>query len=404
MTALQVLNFNSNYTIDPAEIAADQQPPVAKFPKVTNLVGSDTLVPASQSNQLPFTVDIGTAFDAKLDPRIPHRGLSTQSLLTQITSIVDQNVKDKIFFDVIPLAATDYNISVNGDDKFISFDMMLASPYDNPDTTHGGGTYYIIHMQAFQNGQLHPPFFMEVDFAHTNSTAVTLKFAYRNDNNAATTGIEIGRFSMPRDIWFHLAFELMPSPLGSSPGRIKVWLNRESIVDWSGNWGHAVGNPNPFTGTTVTPAIQIDLGCYRRRQPTTQTALFSNFKYGTTLSDIDLGVTQIGQRPRRIPIKHLREILKAQGSSWATELADTVEAIKPKAPKLRKVVDEVIEEIPERIADPIDWGAVTASLQAAQAATRATASLKHAEAALRAIRAVRDDDEEIEEVFLLFFG
>jgi hypothetical protein len=97
---------------------------------------------------------------------------------------------------------------------------------------------------------------------------------------------------------------------------------------------------------------------------------------------------------RRITVERLREILKEQGSPWAKELADTVEATPlPKTPKLRKITEQVFEEIPKRIADPVDWHSINLSLQAAQAASRATLAIKHAEAALSALRAKRNAEE-----------
>ncbi len=89
-------------------------------------------------------------------------------------------------------------------------------------------------------------------------------------------------------------------------------------------------------------------------------------------------------KKRTIPIERLREILKEQGSPWAKELADAVEA-PIRSPKHREVVEEVVQ----RIARPepgVDWESVTRSLQAAAGATRATLAIKRINDALAALQ------------------
>ncbi len=103
-------------------------------------------------------------------------------------------------------------------------------------------------------------------------------------------------------------------------------------------------------------------------------------------------------RKRRIPVEQLREILKAQGSPWADQLADTVEAVEPKSAKHAEVLEEVVERVIQKASQPapiaVDWGPLVASVRASQEATRTTLAIKHAEAALRALQAEEDDDEE----------
>ena len=98
---------------------------------------------------------------------------------------------------------------------------------------------------------------------------------------------------------------------------------------------------------------------------------------------------------RRIPVEQLRAILKAQGSRWADELADAVEVAEKKAakaPKRRKVIEEVLAAVSEKLSTPgVDWAAVCVSLLALASASRETLARKHAE---RIALLLADDEEE----------
>ncbi len=112
-----------------------------------------------------------------------------------------------------------------------------------------------------------------------------------------------------------------------------------------------------------------------------------------------IGLPGRRKKKHRIPVEQLREILRAQGNPWAEELVDVVEA-PVRSPKHQEIVEKVVEKISEPIVASVDWGAVVASLQAAQAATRATLAIKHAETALSLFLTDQDD----EEVVLLLYG
>ncbi len=134
--------------------------------------------------------------------------------------------------------------------------------------------------------------------------------------------------------------------------------------------------------------------------------LLKDLAKATTTSShkVTVGWFSEWDKKRRISVEQLREILKQQGSPWAKELEDVVEKAAPKSKKHAEILEEVLEEIPQRLADPVDWNSINLSLQAAAQATRATAAIKHAESALSAIRTVRaersaaiateNDDEE----------
>jgi hypothetical protein len=259
------------------------EPVAGCFWTASNFVGA--LIP--NVSVLPFTVDIGTNFTVLMDSRVPTRGLSTASLSTQITSNVDQDVKDKILFDAVPSSSSRGGFSQPvvfnlNNERFISYDMMLATPYDSP-LNCCSGTYYVIHLQGFQGSggnALHPPFNIHVDLTQNNDTLVHLQIGIYNDTDP-TTEIEIASFTVTRDTWFHVALDVQPGPVGGPNGKIICWINGTQIVNYSGNWGFA-----PAEGG-ASQTIQWDVGVYRRRQPTTQTALTANFKYAYTLGGIN---------------------------------------------------------------------------------------------------------------------
>jgi len=105
---------------------------------------------------------------------------------------------------------------------------------------------------------------------------------------------------------------------------------------------------------------------------------------------------------RRIPVERLNEILKAQGREPfpVAELEEKVEKVK--SPRLRKVVEEALEEIAVRAEEPYDWTPVVTLFQAVTTATRTTASIRNAERIIPLLREriafearERDDEEAI---------
>ena len=105
-------------------------------------------------------------------------------------------------------------------------------------------------------------------------------------------------------------------------------------------------------------------------------------------------------KKRTIPVELLREILKAQGSPWADELAETVKAVEQKPPKTKKhqrVIEQVVRRVVEYAPVPMDWGPALQFLQAANAEAQAAIAAKHAEDALRALKAAREAAEREDE-------
>lgn len=113
-------------------------------------------------------------------------------------------------------------------------------------------------------------------------------------------------------------------------------------------------------------------------------------------------------RRRRIPVEQLNAILAAQGREPfpVTELEAKIE--KAKSPRLRKVVEEALEEVAVRAEEPYDWAPVVALFQAAARTTRTTAAIKNAEQIIPLLRErialeARERDDE-EAIVMLFEG
>ncbi len=111
--------------------------------------------------------------------------------------------------------------------------------------------------------------------------------------------------------------------------------------------------------------------------------------------DQTIGWLEPGRPRRRIPIEQFREILRAQGNPWADELADVVEKAPKRTKKYKKILDEIIEEIPELAIAAVDWDHVISAIRASAEATRATLALKHLQAALDLLKSEWDDEEAI---------
>jgi hypothetical protein len=235
---------------------------------------------------LPFTVDKGSNFRVWLDRRTPGRaGNMARSLALTLSSDVDDDVKDKIFFDAVPWKSQTH-LSAIGDarERFVSFDIDLAKPYDKP-------KYWVIHMQAWQCCGGHPPLVLAVVPGQSDESKITLEFAVRNDDSERENygqEIQLAKFVVERDRWLHVAMDLEPAPIGGPMGKVRAWIDGKMLVDWKGHWAYAPTSLSQVTHGELRPDIGIDLGIYRRRQPGMQTVLIDNIKYGDSIKDIDL--------------------------------------------------------------------------------------------------------------------
>jgi hypothetical protein len=230
----------------------------------------------------PFTVDIESDFKVWLDKRVPAQrrlGNSARSLAISLTSKEDRNVKDKIFLNAVPHQSSQH-ISVSGldNERFISFDMMLDKSYQVP-------RYWLIHFQAYQCCAGHPVLVMRVNPVKSNDKEITLELAVSSDESErAAYGhpIVVGSFAVERERWFHVMFDLKPSPCGVRNGKVQASVDGVSIANWSGCWGYRPDRASVIEHGKITQDIGFDVGIYRRRQPTTQTIYVDNILYGTT--------------------------------------------------------------------------------------------------------------------------
>ena len=276
--AIEIVAFSSSNRIDQDKISGrDMSRPF--FFTIENLKGH---------KPLPFTVDKGSDFHVWLDKRTPNAASpmpsSARSLALSLESKVDENVKDKVFFDAVPWKS-EHHLLATGDlrERFVSFDMNLASPYDTP-------KYWVIHLQAWQCCGGHPPFMIAVLPKESDADKIMLEVAIRNDateRNNKGQELQIAKFQVARDRWFHVSLDLEPAPIGGGSGMVKAWVDDKKIADWRGNWGYAPIKTSGVTQEEVKPDIGLDIGVYRRRQPGTQTVLIDNIHYGTSIESVD---------------------------------------------------------------------------------------------------------------------
>lgn len=138
----------------------------------------------------------------------------------------------------------------------------------------------------------------------------------------------------------------------------------------------------------------------------------------TAISLVPAASTRVGwfdewDKKRRIPVEQLREILKAQGSSWADELGEAYEAVEKKietSPKRRKVLEEALTDVSREVQTPqpgVDWAYICLHLVALANCSRETAARKHLEdtrLALQAYQAYWAAEYDDEEALLLLMN
>ena len=112
---------------------------------------------------------------------------------------------------------------------------------------------------SLQNGE-----FLAVDF-HSDSTAG-----------------QLGRYPIARGVWYHRVFQIRFDQTGK--GIIKVWINGQQIVDYSGD-----------TGLSATQFYYWKFGIYRSQAPEYVAVRFANMTIGTV--DLSSKITS----PNSIP-------------------------------------------------------------------------------------------------------
>lgn len=235
-----------------------------------------------------FTVDKGTNFNVWLDPAAPPHnrpGEGDRSLAVQITADYDENVKDKIMFQINPTGGDKkLDITEPAPSRFVSFDFMLDKDYETPHN-------WLLHFQAWQCCGGVPPFTIHVQPSKDKHSAIEFVFYAVDDKDKAANpfgrGREIYRMPVARGEWKSIALMLDPSFDDSGhPGEIAMWLDGDKKFDWRGNWGFMPEQAAPNLDGKMTPEIVLNLGVYRRRQTTTQTIYFDNIRFGGSLNDV----------------------------------------------------------------------------------------------------------------------
>ena len=267
-----MLSFDERYTIDKPQLP---QPNMEK-PTFFNLHSPD-------GTSRYFTADKGTRFNAWLASEVPPSSSAPnkRSLGMTITSTDDLNTKDKILFSVVPHNGPAHiDTQDPGSTHNISFDMMLDKGYQVP-------KYWALHLQVWQCCGGHPPFTIGVVPGAVPNGPVNLKFNIADDvidSNTNGQGQELARIETQRGRWMHITLNLDPQPDGASrAGHAKGWLDCKPLFSYDGNWGYVPSKDNAHAiaaHAEFTTRFGIDLGIYRRRNPTTQTVYFDNISYG----------------------------------------------------------------------------------------------------------------------------
>ncbi len=273
------LNFSTEYGIDNYDVSQD-----AVRPLYFNLVA-----PAGRARgntRYRYTADIGTNFATWLDRRVPSgtEDPNDRSLAVKITASVDENVKDKILFSVVSHDGENHlSIVEPGNERYLSFNFMLDPDYQLPHN-------WALHLQAWQCCGGHPPFSIRVKPGRNVNGPIELEFMTSNDELESQSHDQfqsIYQMELVRGEWHNMVLGLQPKPIGSlTPGKIEMWFDGQNKLAWSGYWGYAPATRSYATKGLVRNNIGIELGVYRRRQTTTQTILFDNIRFGTTLKSV----------------------------------------------------------------------------------------------------------------------
>jgi hypothetical protein len=130
---------------------------------------------------------------------------------------------------------------------------------------------------------------MRVNPGKSNDKEITIEIAVSSDESERAPYGQptvVGSFAVERERWFHVVFDLKPSPCGVSRGKVQASVDGVSIANWRGCWGYKPNPASVIEHGKITQDIGFDIGIYRRRQPTTQTIYVDNILYGTTLGSV----------------------------------------------------------------------------------------------------------------------
>lgn len=303
------LEFSSNNSIENSGYPL-RQPLLPYYfdiamPQVPHPAPSQAALPAGQmpeaesvgATRYQLRSEPGTNFSVWLDPKVPSYQQNTsagvpQSLGMGITSTYQEAVKDKIMFSPVLSYYNDsmfVNLPVM---HYVNFNFMLDPAYENP-------IGWLIHMQAWQDTGMSPPFTIEA-LPNPNKTApVSFIFNIRDD---ALEEQKLGQkktiYTLPvtRGVWYNMTLGLMPSYDGLPQlGTITMWLNGQQMFSYKGYWGYNPWAPPVWEPKSDVPPvwnpynaseIGVEFGNYRGRQATTQIIYFNNIRYGTTLESV----------------------------------------------------------------------------------------------------------------------
>jgi hypothetical protein len=212
----------------------------------------------------------------------PEAASGRRSLAFMMQPARDHPGKEKIMMNVVN-NRDEERLKLGADNaRYVGFDFMLDRTYEVP-------IYWVTHLQARQCCGDQPPFAMKVVPGTDRGGEVEFRFVVRDDDDPKTSegGRDVYRMKVPRGQWNNIVFRLEPSHIrDGKEGRLSMWYNKVLKFEHRGDWGYNPDQKSARRGIQMSGDMFVGIGIYRKQQPTTQTILFDNVRYGTTLSSV----------------------------------------------------------------------------------------------------------------------
>ena len=220
-------------------------------------------------------------------PRIVGDAFSGSKALQLIANPSQECCTDKTEYQFVP-AGDAHRIRFQGDKGFegpyyFGYAFKLHRDIETP-------TEMTMISQIWQGSPHSPSFSVQLtpNWSKNGGNTLQLEFWVRND----TTGtmhydqpLVIGATQVDIDEWYTLVYKFVPSYVDDPyNGKIQIWKNGDSIVNWDGKWGYRPAAWGGVSGANTGSAVLFNL--YRDRQDTWASVIFDQVKYGKTLAAV----------------------------------------------------------------------------------------------------------------------